>query len=318
MTNSIRALLARLIDYAGMFPPASLPLAAALRNYAEYLNGAEAWMLGRLVCPAAQLGALAPHQFLFNENSPLNVSALGPKNPSATQFHADMAQTAEQIAAFQQAWGARGRAAVVEITLPTEMEHLPAHLDTILTEFSRASQPTAIFCEIPLDAEWATRLPAALDALAAQNRRAAQPLGVKLRTGGVTAQAFPSTAQVASALLGCRERNLALKCTAGLHHPLRRYDNGVQTVMHGSINVFAAGILARGCALDLAAVQAILADQDASHFYFDDSGLTWRGAPQPLYATTNQIIQIRETALLSFGSCSFDEPRADLRALGWL
>ncbi|MEO7458230.1 MAG: hypothetical protein ABIY52_18365, partial [Gemmatimonadaceae bacterium] len=57
---ALRALLAGLIDYAGLFPPAALPLPEVARNYAAYRSSADAWALGRLVLPAARLAELAP------------------------------------------------------------------------------------------------------------------------------------------------------------------------------------------------------------------------------------------------------------------
>jgi hypothetical protein len=51
----LRALLEKLIDYAGMFPPATLPRDAAVANYQRYRNGAHAWMLRWLVVGAAEL-----------------------------------------------------------------------------------------------------------------------------------------------------------------------------------------------------------------------------------------------------------------------
>lgn len=50
--DSLRALLANLIDYAGLYPPAALPLPAVLKNYEQYLAEPESWMLNRLVLPA--------------------------------------------------------------------------------------------------------------------------------------------------------------------------------------------------------------------------------------------------------------------------
>ena len=44
--DSLRALLAHAIDYAGLFPPANLALEPALKNYAEYIRTPDAWMLG--------------------------------------------------------------------------------------------------------------------------------------------------------------------------------------------------------------------------------------------------------------------------------
>jgi hypothetical protein len=53
MTASARALLSGLIDYAGLFPPASLSLEEAVANYAKYLKGEYGWMLGKFIVPAA-------------------------------------------------------------------------------------------------------------------------------------------------------------------------------------------------------------------------------------------------------------------------
>jgi hypothetical protein len=55
---ALRALLLHLIDYAGLFPPASLSLEAALSYYEAYAAGPHSWMLGRFVIPAAQIRSL--------------------------------------------------------------------------------------------------------------------------------------------------------------------------------------------------------------------------------------------------------------------
>ncbi|HEX6773933.1 MAG TPA: hypothetical protein VF126_17990, partial [Acidobacteriaceae bacterium] len=55
----LRALLAGLIDYAGLFPPAALSMAETVRNYDGYIHGEHAWMLGRLIVPAARLAEYA-------------------------------------------------------------------------------------------------------------------------------------------------------------------------------------------------------------------------------------------------------------------
>jgi hypothetical protein len=52
---SLQALLANLIDYAGLYPPASLPLDRVLESYQRYLTSPESWMLNRLVLPASKL-----------------------------------------------------------------------------------------------------------------------------------------------------------------------------------------------------------------------------------------------------------------------
>src|SRR5579884_916335 len=53
-----RALLTRFFDHAPTFPPASLPPAEALAEDRRARESEHAWLLGRLVWPAAQLGEL--------------------------------------------------------------------------------------------------------------------------------------------------------------------------------------------------------------------------------------------------------------------
>lgn len=53
--KTIRFLLENLIDYAGLFPPAELTMAEAVRNYAAYRHSEHNWMLGRFIVPASRL-----------------------------------------------------------------------------------------------------------------------------------------------------------------------------------------------------------------------------------------------------------------------
>lgn len=52
---ALRALLENLIDYAGLFPPAGLPLESALANYSTYKGGDFSWMLRYFVINSADL-----------------------------------------------------------------------------------------------------------------------------------------------------------------------------------------------------------------------------------------------------------------------
>jgi inactivated superfamily I helicase len=135
-----------------------------------------------------------------------------------------------------------------------------------------------------------------------------------LRTGGLEASAFPSAEVVALALSTCLKGGVPFKATAGLHHPFPKFDSTVQATMHGFVNLFAAAALGHARRLGPAEVQAILEDADPAHFAFTEEGLRWRG----LEVNTAEIEFARTVAVMPFGSCSFDEPRDDLRALGWL
>jgi hypothetical protein len=138
-------------------------------------------------------------------------------------------------------------------------------------------------------------------------------LRAKIRTGGVTPDAFPPIGDVAMFLRAAKTAGVAFKATAGLHHPLRclkplTYATDAPTgTMHGFLNVFLAAAL-----LDHA--DEILAEDDAAAFAFDDEAASWRGHR----VTTEELRVMRHNFATSFGSCSFEEPIGDLRALGWL
>ncbi|MBD0348337.1 MAG: hypothetical protein ICV59_04215 [Thermoleophilia bacterium] len=58
-TDARCALLARLIDHAPLYPPASLPLDAALADHERARMSDAAWMVNRFVCPASRLAEVA-------------------------------------------------------------------------------------------------------------------------------------------------------------------------------------------------------------------------------------------------------------------
>ena len=120
--------------------------------------------------------------------------------------------------------------------------------------------------------------------------------------------------QVAFTIERCRDAHVPLKFTAGLHHPLRRYDPAVRTHMHGFINVFGAGVLAYVPGLEHHDILAILEEEDPRGFSFTDEFFGWNDAE----ATVSEIAGARRRRVISFGSCSFDEPVEELTRLGLL
>ena len=144
--------------------------------------------------------------------------------------------------------------------------------------------------------------------------RAKQPaFGYKLRTGGVTADAFPNSVQIARALLASTKHHVPIKFTAGLHHPVRQFRDEVKTEMHGFLNVLGAGVLSAEHHWDEAQTIEMLEDQHPNSFEFHDTVFAWRD-----WEITIDRIKARRKFVTSFGSCSFDEPREDLRALNVL
>jgi len=134
--------------------------------------------------------------------------------------------------------------------------------------------------------------------------------GYKLRTGGVTADAFPTSAQIAAALVTPATHQLPIKFTAGLHHPIRQFRDEVKTKMHGFLNVLGAAVLAAEHRWDAHQTSIMLEDENADSFSFTDDFFAWRQ-----WKISIERLQYRRKFVASFGSCSFDEPRDDLRAL---
>jgi hypothetical protein len=309
MFASLRALLTGIIDYAGLFPPAKLTLDQAIRNYARYRREAEAWMLGRFIVPAARLEELEPyHDELFRFNPPFAFSVLGRSGATLPEFLANLRADLHDIAAFRKRHGDRVIVDVMEVRLPPDLA------DPRLPDSAESLYKTVrVFPAIDLLVFFEPPGPAA--ALLEQlGRLPCDDVGFKLRCGGLEASAFPSSSQIAEALCGSLDAGVPFKATAGLHHPLPRFDAGVNARMHGFLNVFLAGVLAHAHDLTAEQIRPILDDDQASHFSFDDKRASWR----TLRATTKAITAARQDFVLSFGSCSFDEPREDLRALGWL
>lgn len=286
---SLRALLSGLIDYAGLFPPAQLPLEEAIRNYTSYQLGAEAWMLGRFICPVARLPRLANlAESVSLPNNTFTVSAI---------LGGSEAEVATQLVRG----GGRVTVTALEARLSGDAAADSGWIARAQALANTAGAPLTLYLEGP------------------HSNLTMQPggrlrCGVKMRCGGADAAAFPSPEQVAKTLLACRERGIPFKATAGLHHPLRHRDSNLGVMGHGFLNVFVAGVLAHARGLDEERLRRVVEETDAAVFRFDDAGLQWR----ELRATTAEIVAARSALVHSFGSCSFDEPRDDLRALGLL
>ncbi|MDX2200672.1 MAG: hypothetical protein SF069_17075 [Phycisphaerae bacterium] len=325
MKSSLRALLTNAIDYAGLFPPAKLPMEPAIRNYAAYRQCDDAWMLGPFVVPAAQLNEVSRFaDDLFNVSPPFRFSVLMGGGDDDHEFEGKLAADVALASEFVRRHGQSVLVDAVELRLPERLSkdapqsgleaggRLDRSLRTAIEAFPRA----AWFCEIPPGAAWDAAL-APVTAWLARTRDASTRCGFKLRTGGLTPDAFPSSDRIARALLACRENGLAIKFTAGLHHPIRALRAEVRTHMHGFINVFVAGVLAHAFAVDPLRVEelvAVLESENPRDFEFQEETLAFRHQS----AALADIRDIRARDVISFGSCSFDEPRDDLRALEWL
>jgi hypothetical protein len=322
MSPSLRALLSGILDYAGLFPPASLSLDQTVHNYAEYRRGPDAWMLGRFMCPVGRLTELASLGGAFAATErPWSLSILGRGGNTVDELVTATEDDLAAIASFEQEQRGRFAVTALEVRWPpqtlvawqaAEAQHQRAQALASLVH-RLIDQELAWYIELPLGNDWRVSVDALTTTVALLNRfleGLGQPIGLKIRTGGLEAAAFPTPEQLAFTIVACRDRRVPLKFTAGLHHPIRHFDAGLRTPIHGFLNVFGAGVLAHARDLIEAEVQVVIEDEDASAFQFDGKGFRWRD----LYTTVEEIALARRQ-VVSFGSCSFDEPREDLRAL---
>jgi len=289
--SASEALLQHIIDYAGLFPPASLDMKAAVANYQNNLGGDDAWMLGNFLVPAARLDEFrqAFESICCSEQEhPWTISIV---------CAGELASDARSIDSFQEG-------AVFLAGFETKATGAQA------ADQALAALPTSHPRYIEFDPESA---PAILPILAANGARA------KLRTGGVTSEAIPPVETVAQFLLACARERVPFKATAGLHlpvrgeHPLTEDPASPVATMHGFLNVFLAAALA--CfGSEQPAVTRTLSETDLGAFTLDDDLIRWHDHT----LTSDQLEQVRRTFAISFGSCSFDEPVAALRKLEWL
>jgi hypothetical protein len=279
VSDARRTLLGGLIDFAGLFPPASLDVGGAVAGFRAARAHPHGWLVDRFVAPAEKVEAVG------------EAAAAGDGDPAAGTFAGDGAGAAPwpvalvtDAIALRAAGEAAGRVATALRVDVVELRPLPAAEVAGAVEAARIVFPgAAVFAEIAAGPE----LEQALDALAACGG------GAKLRCGG---QRVPPAEEVAAVLGGCAGRGVRLKATAGLHHPVAAEGR------HGFLNLLAAAALGG----DLDAVR----DTDPSAFALDAGGFAWRGQ-----ALDPRLARERFAGL---GSCSFDEPAEDLVAIGML
>jgi hypothetical protein len=149
-----------------------------------------------------------------------------------------------------------------------------------------------LFVELPREPGWEQ----ALDVLAAAGR------GAKLRTGGRRAELFPSTAEVARFIEACMARSVPFKCTAGLHQAVRHVDPATGFPHHGYLNIVVATCRA-------------VTDGDVEGALVEEDGIRLAAEAR---AVDDDTAHAARRLFASYGSCSIDEPVADLAALGLL
>lgn len=283
----MRAAFAGIVDYAGLFPPASCSMDDAVRHYDVYRRSDKRWMLGRFVVAAIRLQELAAAirelAIITDRRDPWQLAVV---------MGANVPAELARIAAFQAEWEALG-----------------VNADTIEYRVSTPGQVMTLGEQIPQSFRRYFEVPQA-----GPYRELVAMIGdvgafAKIRTGGTTPEMFPAAEELTKFLIAVVKHGVRFKATAGLHHPFRglyplTYARDAEPhLMYGFVSLLlATAELARGGEGETA--QLILEEEDRTAFQREPDAITWRDQRY----TSDELAVAHERFFTGFGSCSFREP----------
>lgn len=293
-----RILLTGLVDYAGLFPPAQLGMAGAVQNYAQYRSRPDAWMLSRFIVPVARLPEFeqAAYGYLPTrpDDEPWGLSAL---------ITEDLDHEIDAIFEFNQRHTDSSEGLAVVDTIEVRAGG-PRDIDRAMSVIPEQLTP---FFEVPRGDD----IRGLITAMAGTGAHA------KIRCGGVTPDLIPTSDFVVTFLECCAAAEVPFKATAGLHHPIRSvhpltYEpNAATALMHGFLNVFLASAFIRRGQMSTPDALELLEERDPAEFRFGEETVSWK----QYSLDSARLANVRESFAIGFGSCSFEEPLADLRAM---
>ena len=292
LLSSLKILLSSIVDYAGIFPPAKLSLRDASANYSQYHQIPDNWLLGRFVIPVSQLAELST----LLVNVLLEDKLVTPWSLSAI-LSDDWESELKQILAFNHSNNLRITSVEFKPLPPEEIKRAVLHLPNGIESFF----------EIPLSENLDTYL-AVLKGTKA---------GAKIRTGGLTTEAFPHAEQLCQFIFASREAQVSFKATAGLHHllpgkyPISYETNSFSINMQGFLNLSILTALVYWQKLTYQEALTVLQESSITSFNFQEDKISW----QHCHLNLTELKTARQNFFRSFGSCSFQEPLDELREL---
>jgi hypothetical protein len=292
--SQVPPFLCGLIDDAAVFPPGNAPLDEALRSHLEHRAAPYGDLVGPLVVRDSDLPRLADLAAVDAPGHPLQVAVVVSGGAGAVEPAVTWAARSEHLELVAVEVAIRESDAG---DLAPNARRIVTAVDGLLSA-GLLAEDVAVYVEPPPlhGADPSTSWLSALDEVAAVEHR------LKLRTGGPDADSVPSAQELAVGIGAALDRELAFKCTAGLHRAVRHHDAGTGLEQHGFLNV----LLASRASLDGAGpadVAAVLEERDGATMVADLDG----------DALTSARRWFRY-----FGSCSVVDPLRDLTSLGLL
>ena len=314
-----------LFDYAGLFPPASLEMDAAVSEYLGHRGGSERYMVGPFVVPAARLHDMQRAFEVLGSGTDFTLLPRPVTDPAR-----DTSTLEEDFRAarrLEQHTDLPFRCVAVESRIPVPMVDAAAYASLVRIALENAGlEPARVFLEIPRGDDFEARLGPYFDALVAASGR---PLFAgKLRCGGSTPADYPSSREIALFILAGIRVDCPFKFTAGLHHPFRHFSDNNDVIMHGFVNVVVAttvGAAIKGhvrmkndpsqgddvpqVTFDAPAIlEQILEEYTPQKFRFVGNNVRW----ESFILQPDALRRVRSELALGIGSCSIREPLEDL------
>jgi hypothetical protein len=292
----VSVLLKALVDDAGLFPPASLPMDRALARHQADTRAGSPVLTHRFLCPASRLGELRaalddePVRLgLILDTGLDGLDAVLAGTSGDSRLRLELAEvplgTGDQAALARAALAALAGVAVPAFLEPAPGPGALAAISVIAGHAAGAGASG----------------PAGVARPAAAGNGAVR--GAKVRCGGLTAAAFPAPSVLAAFLLACVAADVPVKATAGLHHAVRHADPGTGFTHYGFLNLLVAVAQA---------VQGAPAEPVEAALTCEES--TWLTA-QAGQMPAGVARRAREI-FVSYGSCSTAEPAEEVTALG--
>ncbi|MCB0825149.1 MAG: hypothetical protein KDC26_03085 [Armatimonadetes bacterium] len=301
MKASLRALVDRMIDYAGLFPPAKLEMEAAVAEFLDIMKSDSGFYVDRFVCPAGDIealeDALTKHHVNIDNEDASEIAVIAPRLSSAEELKPRIKKLTQQLEEARLPLG------TLEMALPGGGN---AHA---ATKAVMKSDLPEFVGQVYLEFGWGSDFAESLHEAAS----ASEDVGFKARTGGVTAEAFPGTEQLAEFIVVCAQLEAPFKFTAGLHEPLRYQDQNLGVMRHGFLNAMVGSTIAVAKDATKAEVRQVLEITDLGAVIVTDEFIQLGD-----FKVTKDDIDDFWGYFGGFGSCSVAEPVVGLQGLGLL
>ena len=327
MVNALKLLLSESIDYAGLFPTSGLSLRDALRNYVEFSESEDAWVLSKFVIPHDQLPELSEFADRKHRLSgPLNLCIVGPETNTLTEFKNGVKSIEKEIHAVHAGYPGEVRTGIMELKFPAESiikqnpEQLLKALESVVGSAAESGLlPHRVFFELPSAADDLELVKKVIKVIAVHNKSILKRKidnylfsALKINCGPKENGEIPDAEYLAEIMLYARDANVAVKFSGDSNSTFPKMDSKSNKKRHGFLNVLLAGMLAYTQDLNVEETVEVLEEKNPNNFRFNENYVSWKELATPAMETK----MLRMLSITSFDSTHLTTPLAGLKELG--